>query len=780
MNDETNNNKDDNEHNDESRLKAKKPRKTIEELEKLHTDLQSKKKARSVKPATTPGAVSIAPSTKIDSDLRAKENALSSKTRSSQPATVPGAVANASVTPGAQACLTSLESRISRKIRGDRESMGQNEVVLGAVASAGPMPSKVEDHIKNPTATANVISGVQGDIISKLGNTCDFQTVNPSENPAGDPAIEKSTWNQPANPSNHNADSDQVEKWYEDDQPDRSQERNPFLPPNQSSGQENIEGFSVAAMNGNDGNEYGDSAFAPPVYQQAEFAGNDGGGIEAFVAEPVVAATGVALLKTPEEEEAETKKKVRKYMLYAFIALALVMAAIITPIAIVFTGPVSPEPTRAPSVSPTDAPSDFPSAPPSTTGLLSTLEYLRSIEMFPTCPENAIDSMFSECAETQAQFSAAEWIADEDTLSPSLNSTQFLQRYILAVFYFSTRGDQWTDCHRRDRNCLTGFSWLTDKPECQWDGVRCDDTPGIITRILIGESVPLGNNLEGTIPSELAKLSALSSLTLVAGIFEGGKLHGQIPSELGLLTLESIYIQAHQLTGSIPEELLVNQIEMQMFAVSNNMLSGALPTSVVDLPKLIELQLHGNMLTGTIPEVYGSMTTLEILELQLNDLEGSIPDSLYNLTLLSELSLEDNNLNGTISSRIENLDYLRIFSAGENSLSGNIPQSLFTLPELKVLRIAQNNMSGPLSEDLVFLNNSLQIFEGNDNNFSGNFSDIAFDSMGRLRQLFLHNTDLTGAVPMSLCDKRGSKGLRKLTVPSTVDCSIKRTCCDEL
>mmetsp|Transcript_11641 Transcript_11641/g.17899 ORF Transcript_11641/g.17899 Transcript_11641/m.17899 type:complete len:793 (-) Transcript_11641:70-2448(-) len=764
--------------------KTRKPRKTLEELEKMHSDLQSKKKARSAKPATAPGVVAVAPSTRIDSDLRAKENALSSKMRSAQPA--PASAASAGVTPGAQAGLSSLESSIARKIRGDRESVSQNQVVLGAVASAGPLPSKVEDHVNNPTANVvEVRGGVVQDSLQKIEDEIRIKEEsrdieNTSENPTNDTSIDKSALNQQANPSN-NTGSDQVEKWYDDDLPGVSQERNPFLPQTQPPGQDYIDGSTAAAMNEHDGN--GDADFAPPVYQQAEFAGNDGGGIEAFVAdEHVLAAIRVAVLKTPEEEEAEMKKKLRKYICYGGVALVLVMVVIITPIAVVFTGPVSAQPTRFPSVSPTDVPSRVPSTSPSTTALQATLNYLRSTGILNPCPEcsdeTEINYIMADDSEVSPQYLAAEWLADYDLLGQSIETAQGLQRYILAVFYFSTGGDSWVDCSRYDRNCLTGFSWLSNKTECQWDGVRCDE-PGEVTRILIGEKLPLGNGLKGTIPSELARLTLLSSLTLVGGIFDGGQLSGTIPSELGLLPLESIYIQAHHLIGTIPNELLLNKTDMQMFAITNNELTGQLPTSVVNLPNLIELQLHGNNLTGSIPEAYGTMKSLEILELQKNDLEGTIPENLYELSLLRELSLEGNKLDGTISNKIENLDYLRIFSAGNNSLTGNLPETIFKLPELRVLRIGQNNMSGTLSEDFITLNNTLAIFEGYDNHFSGNFTDLPFDSMTRLRQLLLHGTNLTGAVKMSLCERRGTKKLRKFTVPQTVDCSVDQGCCDD-
>merc|ERR1711862_127994 len=107
------------------------------------------------------------------------------------------------------------------------------------------------------------------------------------------------------------------------------------------------------------------------------------------------------------------------------------------------------------------------------------------------------------------------------------------------------------------------------------------------------------------------------------------------------------------------------------------------------------------------------------------------------------------------------------------------PETIFTMPELRVLRLSNNKLNGFLSEDFALLNQSLGIFEGNGNNFTGRFPVEAFVAIKNLRQLILHDTELTGTVSMELCNFKGSKRLRKLTVPPTVDCTVKRKCCDE-
>ncbi|KAM0953255.1 putative protein kinase RLK-Pelle-LRR-I-1 family [Dioscorea sansibarensis] len=100
-----------------------------------------------------------------------------------------------------------------------------------------------------------------------------------------------------------------------------------------------------------------------------------------------------------------------------------------------------------------------------------------------------------------------------------------------------------------------------------WSWVECslDSNPKISSINLSGK------NLMGNIPLELTKLTSLVDLRL-----DGNSLTGPIPDFSGCLNLEHIHLE-------------------------NNQLTGALPSSLVDLPNLKELYLQDNMLSGSIP-----------------------------------------------------------------------------------------------------------------------------------------------------------------------------------
>jgi Leucine-rich repeat (LRR) protein len=82
--------------------------------------------------------------------------------------------------------------------------------------------------------------------------------------------------------------------------------------------------------------------------------------------------------------------------------------------------------------------------------------------------------------------------------------------------------------------------------------------------------------LGGTIPSGIGtKSSTLQSIS-----FSECALEGQIPSELGSLTLlQQLWLNNNQLTGNIPTTLS-GMIQFYSFDVSNNQLVGDLPTAM--------------------------------------------------------------------------------------------------------------------------------------------------------------------------------------------------------
>lgn len=242
----------------------------------------------------------------------------------------------------------------------------------------------------------------------------------------------------------------------------------PPMPPPQDNSF-NLTPMYAPGVNPSNAHDNDDDAEIPmfPV----DIAGAEQGGIEAFVAENVVDATGVAVLKSDEEEELEVKRRQRKMLVVVGIILTIILIVVIVPVSLVVGGkekeiPVTPPPSMSPSMSPSAAPT--------------------SIEIPRTGKALALYSSEEKLADpTSPQGKALAWIVNnpfvvikEDTSEISFRDPKFIQRYIMAVFYYSMDGDNWDACYKDDPKCQSdpkARSWLSEQDECSWNLLDCDE-----------------------------------------------------------------------------------------------------------------------------------------------------------------------------------------------------------------------------------------------------------------------------------------------------------------
>eukprot|EP00592_Proboscia_alata_P015579 CAMPEP_0194394034 /NCGR_PEP_ID=MMETSP0174-20130528/123631_1 /TAXON_ID=216777 /ORGANISM="Proboscia alata, Strain PI-D3" /LENGTH=852 /DNA_ID=CAMNT_0039189789 /DNA_START=100 /DNA_END=2654 /DNA_ORIENTATION=+ len=209
-------------------------------------------------------------------------------------------------------------------------------------------------------------------------------------------------------------------------------------------------------------------------------------------------------------------------------------------------------PTYLPSGHPTYLPSAYPTYLPS--GIPSKvmiLSFSTAMEIFvPISGEESLKN------ETSPQYLAMDWIVNHDGANMALKEEdKIIQRYALAVFYFSTQGKNWN--HQ--------YNFLSDKDVCAWNGYknstrdnldqfsgvqRCDEAGNVQNIELVSE------NLTGTIPSELGMLTNLVDLK-----FNFNNLFGTVPIELSYISsLAEVDLVRNDLTGGM-EAFCSNDIE---------------------------------------------------------------------------------------------------------------------------------------------------------------------------------------------------------------------------
>ncbi|CAN6448787.1 unnamed protein product [Victoria cruziana] len=182
--------------------------------------------------------------------------------------------------------------------------------------------------------------------------------------------------------------------------------------------------------------------------------------------------------------------------------------------------------------------------------------------------------------------------------------------------------------------------------------------------------------------------------------------------------------------------------------LSENYLTGSIPSSFSNLSSLTQLDLSSNQLTGSIPSSFSNLSFLTRLDLSSNQLTGSIPSSFSTPSSLTYLFLDNNHLTGSIPSSFSNLSSLLVLFLGNNQLTGSISSSVFTLPSLDVLVLSYNRLHGLLPECLNRSSSLQYIFLGN-NLLSGDISSFKY-GFSYLSALDLSNNNIEGKIPSYL------------------------------
>lgn len=146
-------------------------------------------------------------------------------------------------------------------------------------------------------------------------------------------------------------------------------------------------------------------------------------------------------------------------------------------------------PTRRPSRLPSKRPTITPSARPTERCNMPTAQRASIIQEYlaVTSGEQALNTSGTP------QNLAMTWLIDLDSKYICPTDPSVIQRYVMAVFYYSTRGDRWRQCQAptdfssakaiaaANSDCKlqapggSSRAWLTPDDECDWGGVACNN-----------------------------------------------------------------------------------------------------------------------------------------------------------------------------------------------------------------------------------------------------------------------------------------------------------------
>uniref|UniRef100_A0A2C9VIX3 Uncharacterized protein n=1 Tax=Manihot esculenta TaxID=3983 RepID=A0A2C9VIX3_MANES len=355
---------------------------------------------------------------------------------------------------------------------------------------------------------------------------------------------------------------------------------------------------------------------------------------------------------------------------------------------------------------------------------------------------------------------------------------------------------QLAQCNAADREALLDFkmglndswnglsSWQGTNC-CQWSGISCDNTTGVVLSVDITPSSELkflkhldlsSNDFNGTLPTFLGNMTSLLYLDLSRNDFKG-----EIPNSLGQLkNLTHLSLCYNSLQGLIPA-FTGNLQQLAFLELNSNKLNGTLPDSLGQLSELIHLDVSSNELTGIISEAHFlQLNKLNYLSLSANSLSFNVSSNWVPPFQISGMDMDSCHFGSSFPAWLKSQKEMQYLVISNCSISGSIPNWFWGKSEnLVFLNVSFNDLDGQLPNSLNltlakmidFSHNHFQglvpfilapnavLLDLSNNQFSGPMPSNISQMVPALSYLSLSSNQLNGEIPASIGEM---KNLEKL------------------
>ncbi|KAJ4723395.1 putative Receptor-kinase [Melia azedarach] len=264
------------------------------------------------------------------------------------------------------------------------------------------------------------------------------------------------------------------------------------------------------------------------------------------------------------------------------------------------------------------------------------------------------------------------------------------------------------------------------------------------------------NSFSGKLSVDFSGMKHLSVLNVASNNLGSGEEDEMrfINSLVNCSNLNTFAMDENLFTGALPHSIVNLTSQLHNLIIGFNKIYGSIPSGISNIVNLESLAVGDTLLTGKIPEEIGKFQNLRELYLPRNKLSGEIPSHLGNLSALERLSLAGNKLSGAIPSSLGKLKQLLLLEISRNELSGSIPTEIFNITSMPVgVYLDKNHLVGSIPPNIGDLTVISEI-DVSDNSLSGEIPR-ELGHCSSLEVLYMHGNFFHGSIPQSLSSLRG-------------------------
>ncbi|KAL4618733.1 hypothetical protein ACB092_06G032400 [Castanea dentata] len=208
------------------------------------------------------------------------------------------------------------------------------------------------------------------------------------------------------------------------------------------------------------------------------------------------------------------------------------------------------------------------------------------------------------------------------------------------------------------------------------------------------------------------------------------RISSQIPEWTFEVLENLLFLDLH--ANLLQGNLLALPSTMRVFVMSNNRLSGEIPSMICNASNLGILDISNNNLSGKIPQCLGNFGYhLSVMNLRMNSFHGTIPDTFEKDNSLATIAFNGNHLEGKLPKSFVNCTKLEVLDLGNNKINDSFPYWLEALSELRLLVLSHNRFHGPIRnhKNKGEFFSKLQILDLSHNEFTGLLPRICFENL---------------------------------------------------